>query len=93
VTVQAPSHAPREPRRPRDSGFAVSLLADLVLPLALCYGLRAAGLGVYVTLLIAAAAPTSLVLIVITNVYYRAAGLYRPDSALYPPLNAPLNAP
>ena len=32
-------------------------------------------------------AVTSLVLIVITNVYYTAVGLYRPDSALYAPLD------
>jgi hypothetical protein len=63
VTVQAPTHPPHERRRPRDGGFAVSLLADLVLPLALYYGLRAAGLGVYVTLVIAAAAPAALVLV------------------------------
>jgi hypothetical protein len=38
------------PRRP-----AISLVADIAVPLGLCYALRAAGVGIYLTLIIAAA--------------------------------------
>ncbi len=43
------------PRRP-----AISLVADNAVPLGLYYGLRAAGLGIYLTLIIAAAVPAAL---------------------------------
>jgi hypothetical protein len=51
---------PTEPssgRAPRTSARTIRVLAELVLPVALYYGLRAAGVGIYLTLLISAVAP------------------------------------
>jgi hypothetical protein len=42
---------------------AISMLADLLVPIGLYYGLRAAGLSIYLTLLIAAAVPAAVALI------------------------------
>jgi hypothetical protein len=44
-------------RAHRKSARAIRVLAELVLPVALYYGLRAAGVGIYLTLLISAVAP------------------------------------
>jgi hypothetical protein len=46
---------------PGTPGPLISMVADIALPLGLFYGLRAAGLGIYFTLLISAAAPGALV--------------------------------
>jgi hypothetical protein len=54
--VSAPSRRPG-----RDA--ALSLLADIVVPVGLYYGLRAAGLSVYLTLLLASAVPAAIALI------------------------------
>lgn len=52
---------PRAPRPPRGTSALVDMLVDIALPLALFYGLRAAGVGVYPTLVVSAAAPAALV--------------------------------
>ncbi len=44
-------------RAPNRLARAVRVLAELVIPVALYYGLRASGVGVYLTLLISAVAP------------------------------------
>ena len=49
--------------KPRKLGKAVAVVADFAAPVALFYGLRAAGVGLYATLLVSAALPAAVALI------------------------------
>lgn len=60
MSTQAPATSgTTAPRR----STILSLLADILLPVGLYYGLRAAGLSVYLTLLIAAVLPAAMALL------------------------------
>lgn len=69
------SRTPAGPRPPRSAGRpALSLLINLVAPIALYYGLRSAGASIYLALIVGAVAP-ALSTVVIAIKYRRVDGL------------------